>query len=330
VVDLCPVGSLISKDFLHKARAWDLDKTPSICPGCTQGCNMMIDTRDGVVVRLRPRPNLEVNRHFMCDVGRADYRWMNRGDRVEVPLVREQGKLHPLDWDRALARLAELIRGANGRAVILASGRSSTESLGWVSQLVRGRELTAAIRVPVGDEAPLPGVPNLALRPERAANLEGARLLGYTATWSDAVSRLEGASLTILLDVELEGVEAERLARAGTLILLSTVDADPAGSAALVLPITAMAEENGTYVNREKRVQRFSQAKAAPGMARPAWWVAAEACALLEPGRATPDTAADAFAGLGSWIPALAGLTYADLGLTGRLLDAPRAAMAAR
>ena len=58
VVDLCPVGSLISKDFLHKARAWDLDKSASVCPGCTQGCNMMIDTRDDVVVRLRPRPNL--------------------------------------------------------------------------------------------------------------------------------------------------------------------------------------------------------------------------------------------------------------------------------
>ena len=36
VVDLCPVGSLLSKDFLHKARAWDLDKTPSVCPGCTR------------------------------------------------------------------------------------------------------------------------------------------------------------------------------------------------------------------------------------------------------------------------------------------------------
>ena len=57
VVDLCPVGSLLSKDFLHKARAWDLDKTASVCPGCTQGCNINIDTRDDVVVRLRPRPN---------------------------------------------------------------------------------------------------------------------------------------------------------------------------------------------------------------------------------------------------------------------------------
>src|SRR6185503_14359301 len=127
VVDLCPVGSLISKDFLHKARAWDLDKTASVCPGCTQGCNIMIDTRDDVVVRLRPRANLDVNRHFICDTGRADYRWMNRGDRAEVPLVRDGGKAAPADWDVALGRLADLVQGAGGRIVVLASGRASIE-----------------------------------------------------------------------------------------------------------------------------------------------------------------------------------------------------------
>jgi NADH-quinone oxidoreductase subunit G len=42
VVDLCPVGSLLSKEFLHKDRVWDLDKTPSVCPGCTQGCNVTL------------------------------------------------------------------------------------------------------------------------------------------------------------------------------------------------------------------------------------------------------------------------------------------------
>ena len=47
VVDLCPVGSLLSKDSLHKARAWELDKTPSVCTGCSQGCNINIDTRSG-------------------------------------------------------------------------------------------------------------------------------------------------------------------------------------------------------------------------------------------------------------------------------------------
>src|SRR5437667_6603988 len=172
VVDLCPVGSLISKDFLHKARAWDLDKTASICPGCSQGCNITVDTRDDVVVRLRPRPNLDVNRHFMCDTGRADYRWMNRGDRVEAPLVGDGRKPAPADWDAALERLADMVRRADGPVVLLASGRASLEALGWLRRLMEGKQVTAAIKVPLGDEAPLPGVPNLALRRERAPNLE--------------------------------------------------------------------------------------------------------------------------------------------------------------
>ena len=37
VVDLCPVGALLSKDFLNKARAWELDRTASVCPNCSQG-----------------------------------------------------------------------------------------------------------------------------------------------------------------------------------------------------------------------------------------------------------------------------------------------------
>src|SRR5437870_3179925 len=110
VVDLCPVGALISKDFLHKARAWDLDKTASVCPGCTQGCNIMLDTRDNQVIRVRPRPNMDVNRHFICDVGRLEYKWLNRADRLEVPMVREGERLVPVDWDRALAKVAEVAK----------------------------------------------------------------------------------------------------------------------------------------------------------------------------------------------------------------------------
>ena len=173
VVDLCPVGSLISKDFLHKARAWDLDKTASICPGCTQGCNMTIDTRDNVVVRLRPRPNLDVNRHFMCDTGRADYRWMNRGDRVEAPLRLEGGRLHACEWDTALARLAALVLAAEGSIVVLAGGRASCESIGWTLKLAGDTRRAAAMKVPMGDEAPIGTIPNLALRRERAGQPRG-------------------------------------------------------------------------------------------------------------------------------------------------------------
>jgi NADH-quinone oxidoreductase subunit G len=330
VVDLCPVGSLISKDFLHKARAWDLDKTASICPGCTQGCNITVDTRDDVVVRLRPRANLDVNRHFMCDTGRSDYRWMNRGDRVEAPLLLDGRKPAPADWDAALERLADLVRGTDGPVVLLASGRASLEALGWLRRLMEGKRVTAAIKVPLGDEAPLPGVPDLALRKERVPNLEGARLAGYSASWKDALALVDAAALVVVLDAALDDAESSRVAAARALAVLHSVDDERLKAAALLLPVTTMAEENGTWVNRDRRVQRFLPARAAPGMARPAWWVAAEAWALLEPGRVAPATADEAFARLGETIPALGGLDYRDLGLTGRVLEGGIPAAAAR
>ncbi|HEU4699716.1 MAG TPA: 2Fe-2S iron-sulfur cluster-binding protein [Gemmatimonadales bacterium] len=330
VVDLCPVGSLLSKDFLHKARAWDLDKTASICTGCTQGCNISIDTREEVVVRLRPRPNYEVNRHFICDYGRMNYRWMNRGDRLEAPLVRGAKGLTATDWDAALDRVGQLLQGARGSAVILASGRASTESLGLVRRLVDGFAVTAAIQVPMGDvEAPLAGVPNLALRRERIPNLHGAQLLGYSTDWDAALAAAASAAVVVVLDVELGEAEAARLAGAGAVIVLGTVYDELTERATVVLPVTTMAEENGTYVNRDLRVQRYQQAKAEPAMARPAWWVAGEVLAGPGPDADAPATAAEAFEALGRTFPTFAGLTYADLGFTGRVLETAATAASA-
>src|SRR5438046_2764679 len=111
VIDLCPVGALLSKDSLNKARAWELDRTASVCPNCSQGCNMMVETRDNVVVRLRPRPNHDVHKCCICDHGRLDYRWMNRRDRVEQPMVQRAGVLATADWEIALRSAAQILNG---------------------------------------------------------------------------------------------------------------------------------------------------------------------------------------------------------------------------
>ena len=315
VVDLCPVGSLLSKDFLHKARAWDLDKTASICPGCTQGCNMAIDTRDEVVVRLRPRPNLEVNRHFLCDTGRSDYRWMNRGDRIEAPLAKNGDRTQATSWETGLARLAALV-GESRSVVVLAGGRASCESIGWVMRLVADKSVVAAMLVPRGEEVPLAAVPNLALRPERAGNLYGARLLGMQADWATAIGAVPGADLVLVLDADLADADAAVVAAARCVVHLGTA-ADPRLHAAtLVLPLTTLAEEPGVFVNRDLRAQRFLAAKSAPGMARPAWWVASQAWALAGEGRSAPSTASEAFGLLAPF----EGLGHRDLGLTGRVL----------
>ena len=302
VVDLCPVGSLLSKDFLHKARAWELDKTPSICTGCSQGCNITIDTRDDVVVRVRPRPNLSVNSYFICDHGRSHYRWMNRGDRLEAPLVRNgTGELHAVDWDEALERAATILRGASGRAVALVSPAASTEALFLARRLLSRFTFTGAFEIVMGDEAPLPGVPNLALRAERAPNAAGAELLGYTRDYGGALAAAADAAVVLVLDDPDAQVRTN-----GAIIYLGTVAPDDGGprQAHIVLPIANVAEEEGTFVNRDGRAQRYAQAKPAPGMARPAWWVLGELGAAAGAGDA-PASVTDARAQLGQAVEAL-------------------------
>jgi NADH-quinone oxidoreductase subunit G len=94
---------------------------------------------------------------------------------------------------------------------------------------------------------------------------------------------------------------------------------DAARGAHIVLPLANVAEENGTFVNRDGRVQCYRQARSAPGMARPAWWVLGELAAALGVGDA-PASAADAFDMLAAEVEAFGGLSHSLLGLHGALL----------
>src|SRR5690242_3993794 len=314
VVDLCPVGSLLSKDFLHKARAWELDKAASVCTGCSQGSNVTLDTRENVVVRVRPRPNLDVNRYFICDHGRMNYRWMNRGDRIEAPLVKRDGELHATDWQDAFERVTTVLRGAGPRIVALVSPRASTEALFFARELFRagGLEWTGAFQVVMGEEAPLAGVPDLALRAERAPNARGAELLGYGREYAAALAAAESAAVVLVLDEPDVPVRT-----AGTLIYAGTVLPERARDADVVLPIANVAEEDGSFVNRDGRVQRYAQAKPAPGMARPGWWVFSELSAALGQGEPVA-SAAEAFERAAQAVEPLRGLSYDQLGFGGR------------
>ncbi|MGH7699257.1 MAG: 2Fe-2S iron-sulfur cluster-binding protein [Gemmatimonadales bacterium] len=323
VVDLCPVGSLISKDFLHKARAWELDKTASVCTGCSQGCSVTLDMRDNVVVRVRPRTNLEVNRYFICDHGRMHYRWMNRGDRLEAPLAKHGGGYQAVDWNEALERAREILQGAAGRGVALVSPGASTEALFLARRLLAGFDWMGAYQLVMGDEAPLATVPNLALRPERAPNATGAELLGYRRDYDAALAAAREAAVVLVLDDPEATVET-----AGKVLYAGTAPPGEGMRAPdVVLPVANVVEEEGTFVNRDGRVQRYLQARPAPGMSRPAWWVLGELGALAG-GPQAPGSAAEAFDQLAAAVEAFAGLSYPALGVGGRTVGAGAGAAA--
>jgi NADH-quinone oxidoreductase subunit G len=314
VVDLCPVGALLSKDFLNKARAWELDRTPSVCTGCSQGCNIVAETRDNVPVRMRPRPNDAVNQHFMCEVGRLTYREFNRRDRADQPLVRQGSALAFADWDDATAAAWNALSGS--RVVMIVSPNLSNEALFLLERLRSSLSAQGVFRAAQGDEVPLPGVADLALRKERAANATGARLLGFKQVQSLDGSIRDGDALLVVGE-DLAGVDASVLDRAATVVLISqTVPQAIAARASVVLPIANTIEEEGTLTNLRGRVQRYLQAKAAPGVARPSWYVLADLLALAG-GDARFFLPSEVFAALASTHAAFANLDWDSLGLRG-------------
>ena len=317
VIDLCPVGALLSKDSLNKARAWEMDRSASVCPNCSQGCNMIVETRDNQVVRLRPRPNDDVNQFYMCDHGRLNYRWMNRGARVESPMVRQGGVLATADWEVALRAAATVLAGK--RAFVLASPNLSNEALFLLGKLVAKTGGAGAFRVNQGQEAPLPGVADLALRADRAANVRGAELAGFTRSDSP-LAGLQTGDVLVVADEELDGVDAADVAKAGAVIVIgTTLPAWARHGASVVLPIANFAEEDGTFTNLRGRVQRFMQAKAAPGVARPSFFALGDLLAAIGEG-AGYWTASQTFDALAASHGEFAGMSYDKLGLKGAMI----------
>jgi NADH-quinone oxidoreductase subunit G len=329
VVELCPVGALLSKDFLNKARSWDLDRAASICPNCSQGCSATIETRDNIVVRIRPRPNDAVNKFFLCDEGRLNYRWLNRRDRVEYPHVRRDRVLTPVDWDIAVEAAVAALRGR--RVFVLASPGLSNEALYLLSRIRQRASGSGVFRVRRGHEAPLAGVPDLALRADRAPNVRGAELLGFSRSDSP-LDGLAAGDVLLVADEELTGIDVATLtpavSRAAAVVVVGTVVPPWARDAVAVLPTANMAEDEGTFTNLRGRVQRFLQAKQAPGLVRPSWAALSDVLTALGES-AIYFQPADAFAALVASVPAFAGLTYEGLGLQGVDIAAGRLAVAA-
>jgi NADH-quinone oxidoreductase subunit G len=318
VVDLCPVGALLSKDFLNKARAWELDRAASVCPSCSQGCSVTLETRDNIVVRIRPRPNAAVNQHFACDTGRMNYRWINRRDRLNYPMLRNTADLTTASWHEAIAAAAAAISAA-ARVRVVASPGLSNEALFLLGRLAKHVGAIATMTVTRGDEAPLPGVKDLSLRAERAPNHTGAALFGFAEMESPAAA-LESGDVLIVADA---AETLPQLPKGVQVIFIGTVLTDDVSVNTIVaLPIGNFAEEEGTFTNLRGRVQRFLQARALPAQARPSYRVVGELAAAVGVSDA-PALASEVFAAIAASEPAFSGMSYRSLGLSGALAALP-------
>ncbi|MEM1361033.1 MAG: NADH-quinone oxidoreductase subunit NuoG [Pseudomonadota bacterium] len=137
IVDLCPVGALVSKPYAFTARPWELTKTESIDVMDALGSNTRIDTKGREVMRFLPRNHDGINEEWLSDKSR--YVWDGlRRQRLDRPYIRENGKLRPSDWPEALAVAAKAMTGAKKLAGLVGD-LAPVEAAFALKQVVEGQ-----------------------------------------------------------------------------------------------------------------------------------------------------------------------------------------------
>ncbi|MFD1913458.1 NADH-quinone oxidoreductase subunit NuoG [Halodurantibacterium flavum] len=110
IIDLCPVGALVSKPYAFTARPWELVKTETVDVMDALGSNIRVDTRGREVMRILPRNHDGVNEEWISDKTRFVWDGLRR-QRLDKPYIRENGRLRPATWAEALTRAAEAMKG---------------------------------------------------------------------------------------------------------------------------------------------------------------------------------------------------------------------------
>jgi NADH-quinone oxidoreductase subunit G len=137
VIELCPVGALTSTQYRFEARPWDIQAVPTVCGLCPVGCNTSVTVREGKVKRVQSRNHPEIDGGWLCDKGRFSYPHLYAEDRIREPLVRGEGGLEPVSWDRALEEAERLLRDAGTHVVTALSGSETTELAYGLGRLLR-------------------------------------------------------------------------------------------------------------------------------------------------------------------------------------------------
>lgn len=269
-IDICPVGALTSRDFRFQARVWDLSSNPSICMGCSRGCNTDVWVRNNEIKRLTPRFNEEVNSYWMCDDGRLNtFKFVNENTRVDGPHKRKDGQLVQIGWDEAFSNCAsELKNISNKQIAFIGSAFASCEDNYLFSKFAK--EVVGTKNIDFVRHTNENFGDDLLRKNDVTPNTMGAELVGVSPkqdgmNFRAIIKGIENSKIKALFVMEEDilnvNPELEKsVSNLDLLIVLTSNFNKTTNFADFVFPSSTFAEKNGTYVNFERRIQRIKPA----------------------------------------------------------------------
>lgn len=278
VVDLCPVGALLDKDFLFKQRVWMLRSTRSVCPGCSRGCTILVDHDGQRVHRLRPRFNEKVNQWWMCDEGRFGWKYVHSDRRLTTPRLRGDGQWQPLSWEELPGLVRERLRGAaaeqqGARVAVVLSPMMSCEEAWLLARFARSIAPQAVlVRGPVpvlGSDVVFPK--GFIICAEKVPNRRGVERIiqameGPCADYAEFLRRAAGGDWQAAYVMGgypgewVDAAAAQACARIPTLIVHDLLASRLDESATIQIPSASWAEREGCFINCDGLVQPFERA----------------------------------------------------------------------
>jgi len=164
IIDLCPVGALVSKPYAFTARPWELTKTESIDVMDALGANIRVDTKGREVMRFLPRNHDGVNEEWISDKTRFVWDGLRR-QRLDTPYIREGGKLRPATWPEALGAAAAAMTGKKVAGLI--GDLAPVEAAYALKQLIAGQGgsvecRTDGAKLPAGNRSGYVGTATIA------------------------------------------------------------------------------------------------------------------------------------------------------------------------
>jgi NADH-quinone oxidoreductase subunit G len=350
--DLCPVGALLDRDFVHKARVWNLTPTKSVCAGCSTGCNINAESWNDSVQRLTPRENQAVNKFWMCDEGRLLYHQSNDKDNrvLEYSELGKAGERIEIGGDRAMELLGEnwkgafKVHGSSGVGVIV-TGWNTNEEIYQVLSLLKGDKnpTLGAEDLPIACVYSPPGIEweakdGFKISKDKNPNREGIRrILGddyADANLHHGLDRIEKLieekklQLLVVIDA-LPGKQfrlpesfMEKVKGLAYVAAFEGVQDGLLGELAhLRLPAATWLEKDGSFVNDSSRVQRVRPAVPPAGALRWDLDVLQDVARRVEVAERTVSSAALFKRMAKAEGSAFNGMTYNDLGEYGAKLE---------
>ncbi len=136
-IEVCPVGCFMRLPYRYKTRPWDLKGKDTVCPYCATGCRMVIEERDGIVIRAKAQLGVGLNSETLCARGRFGFDFINSPERLTKPLVKRFGTLEPASWEEALGVIKDNFIAAGKNIGGIASARLTDEELYLFQKLFR-------------------------------------------------------------------------------------------------------------------------------------------------------------------------------------------------